>query len=211
MPDSGSEKEQTRTAYLFERINEYVSEKNKNPGSTLCAINDAAYTIALEAFNLETEHIHPNVVHAEMNGLLCRHKIIAATQCAIMRHAPLRNNRDELRLNERAKKDGRWPEDIRRLNARFACAVALDMLEWWMMEYQQPAKSKECLNSVELEQTYRENIFWLTHSLSVSSQDITPRFPFFLLSQFWSMIDRYAIVQGGGSFPEYGKVSRPVI
>lgn len=210
MPDDSSREEHVhiRTAYLQERIEEFVSGAKKEQNKELYSIHDAAHTVTLETFDLEERWIRPFVAHHNSDaGFLCRHKIIAATQCAIMRHAPLRNSEEELSSNIRAKEDGMWTPKIRKLNALFAHAVALHMLQLWMIEYKQPQQSLQCLESKDLHQTYRENIFWLFRSLSVTSHNIVPRFPFFLLAQFWSMVDRYASVQGGGTFPLYREES----
>lgn len=209
MPDDDSDKLNIRIAYLSERIDAYiVAAKQQN--TTLYAIHDAARTIAIETFALEDEWIRPHVGHhANGSQLLCRHKIIAATQCAIMRHAPLRNNEEELSSNFRAKEEGMWALRIRELNARFATKLAVEILALYMMEYKQPESSWQYLESPVFYQTYRENIYWLTRSLAVTAHNTIPYFPFLLVSQFWSMIDRHAMVQGGGQFPVYKEESLP--
>ena len=201
--DDAAKKLLMRIGYLSERIDEFLSEAKTLRGRELCCVNAAAQTLAEETFALEEKYISPYVQHPAFNTLLCRHKIIAATQCAIMSIAPFRNNETELLSISRAKVEGAWTPNIRNLNARFAQAVAVHMLKYWMIEYSQPQKSLDCLDSEDLLQTYRENTFWLEHSLMPTSVNDIPRFPFLLLAQFWSMIDRYATVQGGGVFPAY--------
>ena len=54
-----------------------------------------------------------------------------------------------------------------------------------------------------MKQTYEENKRWLEISLwgRAGQEASIPIFPFTLVSQFWSMIDRFAVFKGAGIYP----------
>jgi hypothetical protein len=172
-------------------------------GRRLYLIPDAPEIVACDSCKLEADHIEGHVGHREGSPqVLCQHKIIASMQCAIMHVAPFRTSEALVRY-ARGREDGGWDKTTRFENALFAISVSTTMLERSMKDDGQRDEVIRYLSDPRLKQTLRENFVWLAYSLKKGPEPTMRHFPFFLVSQFWSMVEYAAILAGGGHWPPH--------
>ncbi|GHS92445.1 hypothetical protein FACS1894139_03170 [Planctomycetales bacterium] len=185
-------KQRVRANYLYNRAQEfqYQYETNKQRGK-IYFCEKSFLTVACRSFRLMDEFIRPAVAHQR----LCRHKIIAATQCAIMHYAPLQFD-DKYHFAATHCHGLRWKDEIRRLNATFAHFVTLDMLARWLSHRQ---KQNVVVFHHDFFDNYAENKIWLENldfyvGTNVGNENWS-QFNFLAVAQLWAMTEKCCLLK----------------
>jgi hypothetical protein len=165
-----------RVAYLKTIIDRFLLTDGGNYILPVLAADNAAKAIAGVSFDIEDSYIRPEVSHAQgANELLCRHKIIAATQFAIMRLLPLRFEKV-------------WgyeiDQELYRVNARLAIQVSILMLKSWLTSKGIAAATE--LRRPEFRPLYNTQEKFLAQSFKNYQED---NFPYIPTSLFWATLE----------------------
>ncbi|GHT00765.1 hypothetical protein FACS1894139_17220 [Planctomycetales bacterium] len=201
-PDDLFDRRGGREKYINAYLQPFLlHESQKTPTVKICQIKGAAKILARQSFALEDRYFRDWVGHSpEDNKLLCRHKIIAATECAVMLMPPilLANDYERLatalakRYHAKDRQDaGLWSKPTRKINAHFAVSLGRGMINDWQTEANR-SRVVEKLSRDVLLAICNEHELWLRDSLRHLDATLA-RFPFFPVSQMWAAVENACV------------------
>ncbi|GHV22059.1 hypothetical protein AGMMS49959_12230 [Planctomycetales bacterium] len=160
----------------------------------------ASASLAAYSFAFEDKHIRPYVGHIYPdNELICRHKIIAATECAIMWLPPMLKPDEAKKVTTLkklsvAEKNAEWSMATKIIAAQFAATLAIGIIHDWQTQtkkitgmrqriYAQLTAAGLTMNNIRVEHEK-----WLRYALCHKEGE-PKRFPFFPVSQTWTALE----------------------